>query len=246
MSLAQKIISGEVPFVFFHTWTVTRDLLRQAIDEGKSMDLDVCVDDQGNPYLGHSKEYHEKSGDPWYDTMPLWEAVDMIAKSTIPVMVDCKHYDAWPVVEEVVRKIGPERCLVATFIPQFKFNYSRKDGEPDFITEWSPVERLKLIKSKFPSVTTTACAKWLPDDLLLSNQYKALIEGIRQVLKDNHINTVCLGLPDGTISNKWLRYFLEENIILQFGVDGIDTSKLTEVYIGETDDLRAASRSLKL
>lgn len=161
ISLAQKILKSKKPFFFFHTWCVTKNLLQQAIAEEKSMDLDVCVDDKGNPYLGHSKEYHEKSGEPFFVTMPLWEAVDMIAKSSIPVMVDCKHFNAWPIIEEVVTKIGPERCLVCVYVSEFKFGYSRKENEPDFLTEWSPIKKLRLLKSKFPLVNTTPCAKWL-------------------------------------------------------------------------------------
>ena len=74
ISLAQRIIASKTPFVFFQTDTVTKELLQQAIAEEKSMDFDVCVDDAGSPYLGHSREYHEKSGEPWFDSMPLWEA----------------------------------------------------------------------------------------------------------------------------------------------------------------------------
>ena len=241
MSLAQKILYSRKPFVFFHTWTVTRELLQQAIDEGKSMDLDVCIDDNGNPYLGHSKEYHEKSGEPYFRSMPLWEAVNIISKSDIVVMVDCKHYGSWPIIEEVVAKIGPEKCLVCTYVSEFKFDYNRKDGEPDFLTEWSPIEKLRLFKSKFPSVTTTPCAKWLPYYLLISGHYSELLENIRQTLKDNHADTVCLGVPDETISDKWLRYFLKENIIPHVMIDKTDTSKLSELYIGETDHLQRAS-----
>ena len=43
-SLAQSILHNRKPFVFFHTWTVTRTLLQQAIDEQKSMDLDLVKD----------------------------------------------------------------------------------------------------------------------------------------------------------------------------------------------------------
>lgn len=242
-SLAQKILKSKKPFVFFHTWSVTKDLLQQAIDKEKSMDLDVCVDDTGNPYLGHSKEYYEKSGESFSVTMPLWEAVNTIAKSKIPVMVDCKHFNAWPIIEEVVTKIGPERCLVCTYVSEFKFAYSRKDGELDYITEWSPIEKLRLLKSKFPSATTTPCAKWLPSDLLISNQYEKLLQNIRQTLKDNHADTVCLGVPDKTISDKWLRYFLAENIIPHVVIDKIDTTRLSQIYIGETDYLKSASNS---
>ena len=42
------------------------------------MDLDVCVDEGGNPYLGHSQEYHEKTNEAFFNSMPLWEAVDAL------------------------------------------------------------------------------------------------------------------------------------------------------------------------
>ena len=238
-SLAQRIIASKTPFVFLHTHTVTKELLRHAIAEEKSMDLDVCVGDAGSPYLGHSREYHEKSREPWFDSMPLWEAVDMIAGAAIPIIVDCKHFDAWPVVEEVITRIGPARCLVHTFVAELRFDF--RDGSPDFTTEWSPIRRLDRLKDKFPSVTTCASAKWLPDDLLTSDKHEELLHYIRQILKDNRVDTVCLNVPGGTFSDKPLRYFLKEAIIPHVEIDGLDTTHLTELYIGETDHLSQAS-----
>jgi len=242
LSLAQKVLNSKEPFVFFHTWSVTKELLKKAITEQKSMDLDICVDDVGNPYLGHSREYHEKSGEPYFVTMPIWEAIDIVARSNIVVMVDCKHCDSWPVIDEIVGKIGPERCLVCSYTSEFKFGYSRKPGEPDFLTEWSKMQNLIRLKRKYPSVTITPCAKWLPRDLLVNDQYKGLVRNIRQTLKDGNADTICLDVPDGTITDEWLRYFLKENIIPHVMVDKTDTNRLTETYIGETDDLEKASR----
>lgn len=241
--MRKKIIASQRQFVFFHTWTVSRNLLRQAIEEEKSMDLDVCVDEVGQPHLGHSKEYHEKSGEPFFNSMPLWEAVSWISRSNIVVMVDCKHHEVWPVIEEVITKIGSERCLVASFVAEFKFGHSRAEGEPDFLTEWSPVEKLSLLKNKFPLVTTTACVKWVPRDLLTWPQYEKLAEYIRQVLKENQVDTVCLGVPGETVTDQWLRYSGAENIIPQIGIDKIELTKLAEVYVGETDHLGRASES---
>jgi len=238
-SLAQRILASKTPFVFFQTPTVTRELLQQAIAKKKSMDLDVCVDDAGSPYLGHSEEYHEKSGEPWFDSMPLWKAVDMIAEATIPVIVDCKHFAAWPVAEQVVTRIGPTRCLVHTFAAELKFDFH--DGSPNFITEWSPIRRLDQLKDKFPSVSTCVSAKWLPDDLLTSDKQEELLHYIRQILKDNRVDTVCLNVPNQTFSDAPLRYFLKESIIPHMGIDGIDTRRLTELYIGETDHLSRTS-----
>ena len=243
LSLAQKILKSERPVVLFHTWTVTRGLLVQAIREKRSMDLDVCVDDQGNPYLGHPKEYHEKTREPFFDSMPLWEAVGALADSNIPVIVDCKHFGAWTVVEEVVGQLRPERCLVHSFVSELKFEAGRMPGEPDFLTEWSSIEVLRTLKAKFPSLTTTVSAKWLSADMLVSEKHETLLESVIRLLKEYRIDTVCLNVPDSTFSDKALRTFLRQGILPHVGVDRIDVQQLSETYIGETDRLAFASRS---
>lgn len=240
-SIAEKVRASGNPFTFFHTWTVSEQILQQAIDEHKSMDLDVCVDDKGNPYLGHSREYHQKSGDPYFKSLPIWEVVDRIARADIFAMVDCKNYDSWPTIEAIASKISPDRCIVGGFISEFKFNHSRADGEADYLSEWSPIEKLRLLKVKFPSVTTTACAKWAPLDLLTNNNNQRLIEYIVMVLKDNNIDTVCLSVPDETITDQSLSRFRCEGIIPHIMIDNADTSRLSELFIGETDHLERAS-----
>jgi len=243
LSFAQKVLKSKRPVVLFHTWTVTREMLGQAIREKRSMDLDVCVDDRGDPYLGHPKEYHEKTHGPFFDSMPLWEAVEALADSNMPVIVDCKHFGAWPVVEEVVRQLRPERCLVHSFVSDLKFDAGRMAGEPDFLSEWSSIECLRAIKRKFPSLTTTASAKWLPANVLVSEKHEALLERIVTLLKEYAVDTVCLNVPDPTFSDKALRTFLQQDILCHVGVDRIDVKQLSEMYIGETDRLEFTSRS---
>jgi hypothetical protein len=242
LSFAEKVLKSQRPVVLFHTWTVTRELLGQAVREKRSMDLDVCVDDGGNPYLGHPKEYHEKTKQPFFNSMPLWEAVETLADSNIPMIVDCKHFSAWSVTEDVVRQLGPERCLVHSFVSELKFGAGRMAGEPDFLSEWSSIECLRAIKRKFPLLTTTASAKWLPADVLLGEKYESLLEQIVTLLKEYAVDTICLNVPDSTFSDKALRRFLEEGILCQFGVDRMDVRQLSEMYIGETDRLESATR----
>ncbi len=243
LSFGQKVLKCKRLVVLFHTWTVTRELLGQAILEKRSMDLDVCVGDGGDPYLGHPKEYHEKTREPFFGSMPLWEAVEALADSNIPVIVDCKHFDAWPVVEEVVRQLRPERCLVHSFVSELKFDAGRSLGEPDFLSEWCSIECLRAIKRKFPLVTTTASAKWLPADVLVSEKNAALLEDIVTLLKEYAVDTVCLNVPDSSFSDKALRRFLQEDILCLVGVDRIDVKQFSEMYIGETDRMEFASRT---
>src|SRR5262249_2792799 len=166
-----------------------------------------CINGRGDSYLGHPKEYHEKTQKPFFDSMPLWEAVEALADSHIPVIVDCKHFGAWPVVEEVVRKLRPERCLVHSFVSELKFDAGRMPGEPDFLCEWSSIECLRAVKGRFPSLTTTASAKWQPADVLVSEEYEDLLGGIIGLLKEYAVDTVCLNVQDSTFSNKAYRGF---------------------------------------
>jgi hypothetical protein len=244
MSIAQRVLASQRPFTFFHTWTVTEELLERAIRERRSMDLDVCVDDAGNPYLGHSREYHEKTGEPYFKSLPIWEVVHRIAESHIIALIDCKHYGAWPVIEDIIAKIGPGRCMVDSFVSEFKFGHSRADAEPDFLTEWISIEKLFDLKNKFPAITTTTCVKWPPEDLLTSAKYGKLVEYMRDLMKENRIDTVCLSVPDATVTDEWLGYFLNDNIIPRISIDRTEAAKLTKVYIGETDNLDRASKSM--
>ena len=243
LSFSEKILKFKQPVVLFHRWTVTKELLEQAIREKRSMDLDVCIDRQGHPYLGHPTEYHEKTGEPFFDSMPLWEAVEALVDSNIPVIVDCKHFDAWPLVEDIVRRLGPERCLVHSFVSELKFEASRTAQEPDFLSEWSTIECLQIIKRKLPLLTTTASAKWLPADALISEKYDAVIKNVVSLLKEYAVDTVCLNVPDSTFSDKALRRFLHQGILPHVGIDRTDVRLFSEIYIGETDRLEFASRT---
>src|SRR6202034_2837822 len=64
-SLAQEILKSKRTVVLFQTGTVTRELLARAIRAKRSMDLDLCVDDGGNAYLGHLKQCHNKTHEPF-------------------------------------------------------------------------------------------------------------------------------------------------------------------------------------
>jgi hypothetical protein len=242
LSFAQQVLKSGRAVVLFHTWTVTKALLGQAIREKRSMDLDVCIDDGGNQYLGHPKEYHLKAKEQFFNSMPLWEAVEALTYSSIPVIVDCKHFGAWQVVENVLRQLRPERCLVHSFVSELKFDAGRTPGEPDFLSEWSSIENLRALKAKFPTLTTTASAKWLPADALVTDKYEALLARVIKLIKERGVDTICLNVPDSTFSDRALRLFLENGILAHIGVDRADLTQLSEVYIGETGRMEFTSQ----
>jgi len=128
-------------------------------------------------------------------------------------------------------------------VSELKFKAGRIPGEPDILSEWSSIECLRAIKRKFSSVTATASAKWLPGNLLVSEECEAVLENIIAPLKEYSVDTICLNVPDSTFSNKALRTFLQRDILCHVGVDRIDGKRFSEMYIGETDRLEFASRT---
>lgn len=241
MSLAQKILDSNTPFVFYHTRKVTEGNINKAISENRSMDLDISVKANGEPYLGHSEEFYEKNGEKFVETISLEGAIGLLSKAEIPVIVDCKHYDAWKVVIGVVEDLGQERCLVNTFVSQLRFNDT--PIEPDYLTERSDIPKLVQIKEKYPFVTTTASAKGLPVDLSLGTHIEQL-EGIRKVLVENSVDTVSLNVPDKLINNELIKFFTAEGVLPHVNVDNVSTADLNVCYVGETDILENASATL--
>lgn len=238
-SLAQRILDSKKPFVLYHTHSATEESIRQAIRENKSMDLDISVDREGKPYLGHTEEYYEISGETQSDSMPLNKAINLIARANIPVIVDCKHHDAWSTIKDIVNKIGAHRCLVNFFVSELKFTHNLSHDH-DYPINWFPVSKLRYLKNQFPNVTTTASCIFSPSNLLISNQYLGLLKKIRKIIIKNHLDAISLNLPDETISDKILKKILSKNIIPHVRIDNIDVSTLSSVYIGETDILENA------
>ncbi len=241
LSFSQRIIQRRKPFVLCHTHLVTEEILSRAMAENKSIDLDVSIDDQGNPYLGHSQEYYRMSGNKPDRSMPLWEAVEKVAAGKIPVVVDCKDARSWQVIEEVIGKIGPHRCLADTFVSELKFDYSYSSSN-DYPIEFSPIERLRTLREKFPNLTLTASCKFLPDDFFTAEKkYRSEWERIRNLLVANNIDTVSFNVQTKTMSDDVLNFFLEKEIILKINIDGYDLSKVTSLYVGESDVFESMS-----
>lgn len=67
---------------------------------------------------------------------------------------------------------------------------------------------------------------------------------MRDLMQQYRVDTTCLSAPDETVTDEWLRYFRAAGIVPHIVIDRADTSKLSEVYIGETDHLARASKSL--
>lgn len=237
-SLAQRILNSNKPFIFYHHHRVTEKGIHKAIEENRSIHLDVCVDSNEKPYIGHSEEYYKKNSKKMEENISLNRALELLSKSTIPVFVDCKHYDTWALIEDVVEKLGQERCLVNTFADELKFNYN--PIEPDYLSEWSDISKLEWIKEKYPLVTTVASAKGLPVDLSLRSHSK-LLTNIRSLLVSNNIDDVSLNVSSDLYDDELIAFFTSKKMLPHIMFDGMQTSELTYCCVGEVEVFEKAS-----
>lgn len=240
-SIAQRILLAGRPTVLFHTHQVTRAVLDQAIRAGKSMDLDICVDDAGQLFLGHSPEYYRKSGEKPLPSMPLDDAIASLSVSPIPVVVDCKHGDAWPAIERVIAILGPRRCLVHAFLKELRYPFA--DMQDQCVeSQWLDASLMKALKARFPAVTTTASAHGLPNDFYQHNaKYHGLMDQIVGVLRNHDIETVCLNTADEHCFTRGLVDFFSDNgILVHLNIDKFAGDLPDGAFIGESDSLDKA------
>jgi hypothetical protein len=231
----------------FHPDEFTLESIRDSVAAGRSVELDVSLDDAGEPYLGHSLDFYEKRRLPFPDSPPFWEAVALLEEADNPVTLDSKHRNSWPLIEELVEKFGPERCLVHTFVDEFKFENSV--GRDDFPDEWAPIAKLKELKIKYPSLTTMASSKFLPADALADSRREGVLGYIRDTCLANLVDSVRLTLDERIIDgidDEVLKYFLRDGIMVHINLDVDNAADFHEIYIGETGDQRTASSTKDL
>jgi len=240
LSLAQRILNSSKPFVLFHTYKVDKESIYQAVKENKSMDLDIAIDNEGKPFIGHTLEYYEISGEVRPKNMPFYETLNFLSKAHIPLIIDCKQVETWPTLIKTLNQLGPHRCLVHIFALELKFNHNL-EYDKNYPSEWIPIGNLKSLKEQFPNVTTTVSCKYLPPDVLLSSKYQAELESIKSILNENKVDTLCLNVPDETMTDKTLEFFLSENIIPHVNIDKINISSFKKTFVGETNYLEVAS-----
>lgn len=222
----------------FHTHVVTSDLLEQALEEYRSIDLDICVSEEGGqPYLGHSDEYHTKSGVPQYKTMKLDEVITRleIHPHKIPVMLDCKHYAAWQHLVQFIERLGSERCLVNSYVHELRFRDHQE--EFDIEVEYVPIDWMANVVKKYPDVVVSASARNLSSDCYRTPQ----IDHIERCLKEHAIDTISFNTNNNVLSLSDLLICAERKIIPNIEIDRYD--EMPQVHVlAETNHLSSADR----
>jgi hypothetical protein len=235
--LARRIFTTNKPFIIFHSHVVNDELIAQAINLHKSIDLDINIDKNNCPFFGHSDYFYQKSGELKEINTQFDKLLKVLSQSNIPVMLDCKHCGAWPFVEKALSLLGPQRCFVGCMATEFKFDYDFSyDFEVPF--EYSSISNLKILKARYPDVTTVASCSFLPTDFLTARKYKVLRNKIRSLLIENNVDSLSLNFPYTSYSDKDLNFFLEANILLELKVEDISPLSVSEIYLGETDTLQ--------
>ncbi len=244
-SLAKRIRDSQSKFTLFHTSSVTEDTLNKAINTDKSIDIDIAVNVDWTPFIGHSLEYYRISGEDRPTCMSFESALSQISVSHIPVILDCKELGAWSYILDALERIGPHRCMVHIYPTELRFSHFEW-ADYDYPSEWIPIGYLRALKEKFPNVTTTVSCKYLPPDTLKNSDHREKLIYIKTLLQEHHIDSLCLNVLDNTMDDATIDFFHDAGIILHVNIDTKDVGTLHGVYIWETDILAHSSDAKKL
>lgn len=102
---------GGQSFVYHHTHLVTANVLADALRAGRSLEVDIAVEGDNAPYIGHAPIWYESRGLRMPVNLPLDDVVAALENSDIFVVLDCKDARALPRVAEIVSALGADRTL---------------------------------------------------------------------------------------------------------------------------------------
>lgn len=240
-NLVYKIIDTRKPFIYFHTLLFNENILRLAANAGKSLEIDVSMNKDGDIYIGHPYEFYEyKNMIPPPHNLPFLTLLDKIKNANLYLILDCKDVRALPVLREVVKDFGADNVLFHSWVIELEFKPYAPDVaiEPHWVYEDLPMEEvLKLKEATGVPVVSSArglTTRRLEDEPEIVNKIIEVAAG--------KVEAINFNLPSGLAPSKAIMNKLLDNGLLTWlNVDQVPKENLPPVYMGISDHLRSVS-----
>jgi hypothetical protein len=112
--------------VYFHSHTTTVKELKVASELHPIIEIDLAWAHrsfnssiiEGTPYIGHPEEYYTKLGNTFpVGNVSLTEFQSFLKQNpAVKVLIDVKDQAVFPYLENFIKTVGPDRCIVHAFI----------------------------------------------------------------------------------------------------------------------------------
>lgn len=209
---------------------------------GKSLELDLSVNQNGEIYLGHPQEFYEFKKLPPPENLPLETVKKEMLDSGLFIVLDCKDVKALPKAEEIIRDFGAENSALHSWAEelQFKSNPLEEDAEQHWRYEDIPLKEILNLKNK-TNVPVVISARRLTMERLNSAEGEEIVQKIISTA-EGKVDAVNFNLPEGEApSLDIMNKLLDHRILTWFNVDRVPLEKRPKVFLGMSDEIEFAS-----
>jgi len=232
------------PITFFHTRVVTEDLLRQVINEGKSIELDISSGANGSLYIGHHKLFYEFEQIPKPKNISVEGAIEILSNSDVFIKFDCKDKNVLARVEKIIKKIGRrDRCMLHAFVPELDFTSCAAGvavGLQWQQHEYIPLDDMVKLKKGCADIPLQVSCRALSKAQVLKDKLAIVDEIIRSVRKKAEV--VNFNLPDNEPPpNIAISKLYNAGLLTEIRVENLIGREIGLPYFGVSDYLERVS-----
>ena len=234
-NIIQKVLNNNKPFIYFHTLLFNKNILDLAVKSGKSIEIDISMDKNGNAYIGHPLEFYKfKQIIPPPNNLPIETIVNKAKEAGLFLVLDCKDVRALPLVARIIEQYGVENCLFHSWIKEFRFYpYAPEITiEPHWDYEDLPLNDVLKLKQTtgVPAVSST---RGLTKNRLMNEP--DIVDSIISIA-NGKIDAFNFNLPDYEAPPKhMLDKLLSYDILTWLNIDHVPTNELPIAYLGISD-----------
>lgn len=239
-SLFDTILQRKKPFIYLHTHAITPRVLDDAIKSSASIEIDVSIDNEGNPFIGHPLSFYEYKKLAPPANLPIDDVIARLQKTNLYVVMDCKDVRAIPWVKQTTNVIGRDRSIFHAWSDSLLFKpYDTNAAiEPHWIHEDLPQSVIQKLYED-THIPILLSARGLTHDYINDNYQNVLqriLAATRPACAAIHFN-----LPGGQApSMEIMNELLAHGILTLLNIDIVPPGKRPEVFVGMTDHINAA------
>lgn len=112
----KEIGQKQEPLILMHNEALSLEDIDKAINLGKSIEIDLHMNADGEVKIGHPPEHYLENDKVMPSFPDISEVMDKIVDADVFVTFDLKQQQVLPAVKEMIDKLGSERTLVHSFV----------------------------------------------------------------------------------------------------------------------------------
>lgn len=231
------------PFTFFHTHIISRSVLDAAVAAGKSLEVDLSINDDGEIYVGHPLSHYAAVGLPPPDNLPLDVVLSEMKAAGLFLVLDCKDVRVLPKAQEIIKEYGSENTLYHSWSDALVLEPYLEEWDtiqPNWPGEELPHAEILKLRQATGVPMTLSCHRGLTAKRLRTDG-DAIVDRIAEILAGD-AEAVSFHLPPGQVAPlAAMNKLLEHGILPGIHVDDVPPGARPPIYLGSTDNLKLAS-----